>query len=391
MFVERSASAQLAALARRFQVVLVTGARQVGKTTLLTHDVPGAQYLTLDDPAVAEQAEGAPAAFLRSLEGTTILDEVQYAPAIFRHLKLAADRPKSPGTFYLTGSQRFQLMRGVSESLAGRVGLLHLPTLSYEELVRAGRSLDLLEQVWMGGFPALYSGTEQAPRFWFPSYVATYLERDVRNLVAVQDLREYHRFLRALALRSANRLNYADLARDVGIAPNTVRAWVSVLEASGLVVVVEPWARNRTSRIIRTPKVYFTDTGLLCYLVGIQSAAQLRSSAMLDAIWETWAFAQLYAWFVNHGETNPPIHFYRTKDGREVDFVVETESRLVGIECKARERVTSSDARGLEAFAATLGDKPPLERVFFAMVPRPHAARGYRVDNGLGLGQLLGG
>jgi uncharacterized protein len=389
MLVERSASSHLAELARRFPVIFVTGARQVGKTTLLTHHLPNAQYLTLDDPAVAEHAEGAPASFIDSLRTPSILDEVQYAPSIFRNLKLAADRSKKPGTFYLTGSQRFPLMRGVSESLAGRVGLLHLPTLTHAELVNAGRGADLFESVFTGGFPALHADIGQEPRFWFPNYVATYLERDVRNVISVHNLRDFHRFLRAVALRSAQLLNYADLARDIGLAPNTVRAWLSVLEASGLVVLVEPWATNRTVRLIKTPKLYFTDTGLLSYLVGIESAAQLRGSALLGAIWETWAFAQLHAWFLNRGQSRPAIHFFRTKEGQEVDFVIEAPSGLIGIECKARETVGGHDARGLDALAAMLGPKQKLERVFFVTVERARRSPTHRMENGLGLSEWL--
>ena len=171
----------------------------------------------------------------------------------------------------------------------------------------------------------------------------------------------------------------------MGIAPNTARSWLSILEASGLVGVVEPWTRNRTSRLIRTPKVYFADTGLLCYLIGIQSVQQLRESALLGAVWETWAFMQLSSWFHYRGESHPPIYYWRTKDGPEVDFVVESGDRVIAIEYKARERVTDDDARGMNLLAAAVGPKVGLRRAFFAMVREPYPARDRHLDNGAGL------
>jgi len=391
MTINRFASVHLRELASSHPVLLVTGARQVGKTTLLTNMFPDAPYLTLDDPILAETAEATPEEFLEGLADGTILDEVQYAPGLFRHIKRWIDRDRRPGRLYLTGSQKFSLMQGVSESLAGRVGLLDLGGFTREELEDAGRSVDLFDLVWRGGFPALHADEGQAPRLWFPSYTATYLERDVRNLLSVHNLRDFARFLRVLALRSGQMLNFADLARDVGISPNTARSWFSVLETSGLAATVEPWHRNETKRIIRTPKAYLADTGLLCHLLGISSPDQMRASAHWGAIWETWAFTQIHGWFRNRGAVNPPIHWWRTVDGQEVDFVVEAPNGLVAIECKAREAAKDGDDRGFKAFARE-HEKEEVHRAWFLTASRPHPSKsGGHVVNGGGLSKLFGG
>ncbi|HXP91783.1 MAG TPA: ATP-binding protein [Fibrobacteria bacterium] len=390
MNIHRAASAHLMELAKSHPALLVTGARQVGKTTLLTSLFPGAPYLTLDDPILAETSEATPEEFLGGLADGTILDEVQYAPGLFRHIKRWIDRDRRPGRLYLTGSQKFSLMQGVSESLAGRVGLLDLGGFTREELEDAGHGADLFDLVWRGGFPALHAGDRQAPHLWFPSYVATYLERDVRNLLSVHNLRDFARFLRVLALRSGQMLNFADLARDVGISPNTARSWYSVLETSGLAATVEPWYRNETKRIIRTPKAYLADTGLLCHLLGISSPTQMRASAHWGAIWETWAFTQIQGWFHNRGAVNPPIHWWRTTDGQEVDFVVESPRGLVTMECKAREATKDGDDRGLKAFEREHG-KEEIHRAWFLTASRPHPSRsGGHVVNGAGLSRLFG-
>lgn len=389
MTVARIAAGHLRELVKTHPVMLVTGARQVGKTTLLTSLFPKAPYLTLDDPTLAESAEAAPQEFLAGLADGTILDEVQYVPGLFRYIKAWVDRDRRPGRLLLTGSQKFSLMQGVSESLAGRVGLLDLGGFTREELEADGRKTNLPELAWKGGFPALHADPNQAPHLWLPSYVATYLERDVRNLLSVHNLRDFARFLRVLALRSGQMLNFADLSRDVGISPNTVRSWFSVLETSGLVVSVEPWFRNQTKRIIRTPKAYLTDTGLLCHLLGISSPLQMQASPHWGAIWETWAFAQIHGWFRNRGHVSSPIHWWRDVQGNEVDFVVESPRGLVAVECKARESGKDGDAKGMDAFAKSLGSET-FERAWFLTASRAHARKGGgNVVNGSGLDRIF--
>ena len=346
MWIPRDAEARLRRSARTRPVVVLTGARQTGKTSLLRRLFPEHELVSLDLPTEAEQAEKEPDAFLRRHPGPVIIDEVQYAPGLFRHLKAAVDAHRGRhGQYLLTGSQKFTLMKGVSESLAGRVDIIELETLSLAEiraaLPRAGWETTIVR----GGFPELQANPEIDFVPFYNSYLATYLERDVRSLAHVGNLRDFERFLRACALRSANLLNKADLARDVGIAPSTANQWLSVLEASGQIVLLEPWFSNRTKSIIKSPKLYLADTGLLCALLNIGSEDALRQSPSAGAVWETFVFAQL-----RHGERRAgrarSLFFWRDRT-REVDFVVDAGGRLELFESKWTELPAPGDAANL--------------------------------------------
>src|SRR5437773_6895654 len=223
-----------------------------------------------------------------------IVDEVQYAPGLFRHLKVTVDASRTRnGQFLLTGSQKFTLMKSVSESLAGRADITELETLSFGEIHSIRPSTTIETIIVRGGFPELHANPDIDQVAFYNSYLATYLERDVRSLANVGNLRDFERFLRACALRSANLLNKADLARDVGIAPSTANHWLSTLDASGQVVLLEPWFSNRTKSIVKSPKLYLADTGLLCALLNIGSEDALHQSAAVGSIWETFVVAQL--------------------------------------------------------------------------------------------------
>src|SRR5258708_2013377 len=253
-------------------VVVLTGARQTGKTSTFLRLFPKHAFVSLDLPAEAEQAEKEPGTFLQRHPPPVLIDEVQYAPGLFRHLKGAVDahRPRN-GQFLLTGSQKFTLMKNVSESLAGRADIAELETLSFAEIRPELPQTVLHYPTVRGGFPELHANPDIDGSAFYNSYLVTYLERDVRSLANVGSLRDFERFLRACALRSANLLNKADLARDVGIAPSTANQWLSTLEASGQIVLLEPWFSNRTKSIIKSPKLYLADTGLLCALLNIHS------------------------------------------------------------------------------------------------------------------------
>jgi predicted AAA+ superfamily ATPase len=346
MWIPRSIEARLLHSAKTRPVVVLTGARQTGKTSTLRRLFPHYAFVSLDLPTEAEQAEKEPNEFLHRHPPPVIIDEVQYAPGLFRYLKAAVDASRQKnGQFLLTGSQKFTLMKSISESLAGRADILELESLSFAEIKAALPKTPLDFAVLHGGFPELYANPEIDAVSFYNSYLAAYLERDVRSLANVGSLRDFERFLRACALRSANLLNKADLARDVGIAPSTVGHWLSILEASGQIVLLEPWFSNRTKSIVKSPKLYLADTGVLCALLNIRSEESLRQSPAIGAIWETFVFAQLRARERNAGRTGS-LFFWRDRT-REVDFVVDIGGRLELFEAKWMEVPGSNDAVNL--------------------------------------------
>lgn len=353
MWIARQVEPLIRRMAKQFPAVLITGARQTGKTSVLRRLYPKAAYLTLDLPAHAEAARTAPDELLASYPPPVIIDEIQYAPSLLRQLKVRIDQDRSPGRFLLTGSQVFPLMQGVSESLAGRCAVLNLHTLAREELLEAGRAIDESRYLFLGGYPELHLGVD--PDLWFPAYVATYLERDVRNVSRIADLPEFNRFLRACALRTSQMVNYSDLARDTGIAPNTARKWAGLLETSGIVAVIEPYFGNRTKRLIKAPKLVFLDTGLAAFLAGFRSVRELADSGLVGAFWESHVFGQVLRQAASRAETTP-VGYWRTAGGPEVDLVIERAGALTAIECKWKEHPGNTDAGGLKALeAAELG------------------------------------
>lgn len=350
MWIARAVEPVLRRMARQFPAVLVTGARQTGKTSLLRRLFPRASYLTLDLPANAEAARTAPEALLAAYPGQLIVDEIQYAPSLLRHVKVRIDQDRSPGRFLLTGSQAFPLMHGVSESLAGRCAVLGLHTLSRAELLAAGRGIEEARYLFLGGYPELHVGVE--PALWFPAYVATYLERDVRNVLQVADLPELNRFLRACALRTSQVVNYSDLARDTGIAPNTARKWLGLLQTSGIAALIEPYFGNRLKRLIKAPKLAFLDTGLAAFLAGFRSERELAGSAFVGAFWESHVYGQIVRQAAARPGAAPP-GYWRTAGGPEVDLVIERGGGVVtAIECKWNEQPGPRDAAGLQALEA---------------------------------------
>lgn len=346
MWIPREIEPRLHRSSRTRPVLVLTGARQTGKTSTLRRLFPHHGFVTLDLPTEAEQAEKEPHNFLQRHPPPVIIDEVQYAPGVFRHLKVAVDaHRKRNGQFLLTGSQKFTLMKSVSESLAGRADIVELETLSWAEIRAALPQTALETAIVRGGFPELHANPDIDHVAFYNSYLATYLERDVRSLAHVGSLRDFERFLRACALRSANLLNKADLARDVGIAPSTANHWLSTLEASGQVVLLAPWFSNRTKTIVKSPKLYLADTGLLCALLSIRSESALRESPAAGAIWETFVCAQLRSRERRAGRVGS-LFFWRDRT-REVDFVVDVGGRLELFEAKWTELPRESDAVNL--------------------------------------------
>ncbi len=345
--IARHHEAALRSALSQFAAVLVSGARQVGKTTLARWVCPGARYVSLDDPAQAAAARIEPDRFLRAEPGPLVIDEIQYEPGLFRHLKLAIDDDRRPGRFLITGSQAFPLMAGAGESLAGRAAMFTLPSLCLDEVVAMPEAGSLDTFLWRSGFPELWQRPSLDRDLWLGSYVATYLERDVRQVLNVGDLRDFDRLLRAAALRAGQLVSYADLARDVGIAPNTAKRWLSVLEASQQVFFLEPYHRQRTKRLIKAPKLYFADTGLLCFLMGFRQASDVARHALRGAIWENFVVSEVRKRLL--ARSNPPaMWFWRTANGDEVDLLLEVAPEtFVAVECKAAERLSASDLKGI--------------------------------------------
>jgi predicted AAA+ superfamily ATPase len=328
----------------------VTG--QSGKTTLLRGAFAEHRYVSLDLPSVAEQAERNPAQFLAENPAPLLVDEIQYAPGLFRHLKAAIDRDRhAMGRFILTGSQHFTLMKGIPESLAGRCGIAELENLSHAEISTIIGPQDdrkkLLALMVRGQFPELWRVRGFPQKDFFSAYLATYLERDVRQILNVTSLRDFERFLRILATRSGAMLNKSDVARDVGVSVKAIGDWVSVLQASGQIILLEPWFASLGKRMVKTPKLYFRDSGLLCFLLNIEDG-DLPGSPALGAIWETFLFSELRK--LNATLAKPmSFWYYRDQRAREIDFVLERGGRLSFIECKWQENPGKDDARHIHA------------------------------------------
>lgn len=351
---------------RQFPVLLLTGPRQVGKTTTLRHLAgPERAYVTLDDMALRDLAQRDPVLFLQRFSAPLLIDEIQYAPELLPYLKMRADEAGQPGLYWLTGSQQFQLMRGVSETLAGRVAVVNLLGFSSREadgrehrlppflptpavLAERGATAASLEapevfaRLWRGQYPALWAGSVEDVELFYRSYVQTYLERDVRDLLNVGDLATFQRFVRAAAARTAQLLNYSNLARDTGVSVNTAKQWLSVLQASGQVHLLQPYHANVTRRLIKAPKLYFLDTGLAAYLTEWRTPETLAAGAMSGAVFETAVITEvLKSWW--HQGLEPPAYFYRDSDGREVDLVLVSDGRLYPVEVKQAGLVSARD------------------------------------------------
>ncbi len=318
-------------LSTQFPVVVLTGARQVGKTTLLRNLFPSHRYVSLDLPSLAEAAENEPESFLSSYPAPLIVDEVQYAPKIFRFLKVLVDRDRhNMGQYILTGSQKFPLMKEVAESLAGRAALVELECLSLREI---GRQNDWIRLLVRGTYPELWRQPQMRAADFYASYLATYLERDVRQILNVSSLRDFERFLRAAALRSGHLLNRTDLSRDVGVSSKTIGDWIGVLQASNQIFLLEPFFENIGKRLVKSPKLYLHDTGLLCFLLGLDEES-LAQSPLIGAIWETFVYSELRKQSQVDAHQNQSIWFYRDAQGRELDFLRTHRAKIDLLECK---------------------------------------------------------
>ncbi len=350
---KRAAAAALRRLARYYPVITLTGPRQSGKTTLARASFPRKPYVNLEDPDTREFAERDPRSFLGQFRSGAVLDEAQRAPGLFSYLQTIVDADRRPGLFVLTGSQQFGLFSRITQTLAGRVGLMHLLPFSLNELGRASAPRSVEELLWRGLYPPVID-RGIPPGTWYADYMATYVERDARQLVNVRDLNAFRRFVRMCAARTAQLLNLSSLAADCGVTHNTAKAWISVLEASYIVHLLAPYHRNFGKRLVKAPKLYFLDTGLVASLVGIRESGELAIHPMRGALFETWVFAELLKYGCNRGEL-PEVHFWRDSSGNEVDFLAERKGRLHPLEVKSGRTVAGDYLNGLERFARLAG------------------------------------
>jgi len=355
MWIERDLSDVLRRGFTQFPVVALTGSRQAGKTSLARRIFPKADYVSFDVPQAAEKARLDPEGFFADRKEPLIMDEIQYVPEVLRHLKAMIDVDRRPGRFLLTGSQDFALMQGVSESLAGRCAVLSLPTLSLAEVFPNATIADTDAFCWRSGFPRLWQDPQQERDLWMGSYLATYLERDVRNILNVGSLRDFDRFLRVAALRAGQLLSLSDLARDVGIAPNTARSWISALQASQQVFLLEPYHHSAGKRLVKTPKLYFAETGLLVYLLGFINWESVVQNPFWGSIWENLVISEIRKSLMNSGKRSP-LWFWRTSQGDEVDLLIDVGAeRFLAVECKVGSRVDKRQMKGMRSLVDNYG------------------------------------
>ena len=369
----RTISDEVQDLSRSFPCVLVTGARQVGKSTLLRSLMPeGMRYITLDDYRLAKQAKEDPIGFLELYAPPLCIDEVQYAPELLRAIKLKVDaEPRRKGMYWLTGSQRFHLMQGISESLAGRIGILDMSTFSQSEIgglamyekpfscelkalqERAQRAHicsinELYERIWRGGYPTLVCDPTIKVEKYFSAYLQTYLERDVQSLQQVGDRGAFLALMKSAAARTGQQLVYSDIARDADVSVNTAKRWISILETSGIISLLEPYYVNTTKRLVKSPKLYFMDTGFCAWLGGWSNPKVLMDGALSGNILETWVYGQLYRSFTNRG-IMPRLSYFRNSNGAEVDFLIEQDGCIYPLEVKRSSSPILSDLKGAQS------------------------------------------
>lgn len=387
--IPRDIEATLNSLLQGFPVVTITGPRQSGKTTLARKIFGHKPYLSLEDPDVRMMCTDDPRGFLSRLPDGAVLDEVQRAPEILSYLQTLVDADGRMGLFVLTGSQQFGLMSGITQSLAGRTAFIELLPFSIHELTAAHVCPQTLnDAIFHGGYPPMYD-RGLAPRQWFPAYVTAYVERDVRQLVNVQDLSVFQRFVMLCAGRSGQLLNLSSLAADCGITHNTAKSWISALEASYILFLLRPHFASFNKRMVKSPKIYFYDTGLLCWLLGIQEPDQLAVHPLRGAIFETFVISELMKTRLNRGE-QAKLYFWRDSNGFEVDAVVDMSDGLMPIEIKAGQTINRDFFTSLERWMALAGNSAVKPSLIYGGT-EPYVRRDVRVFGWRETDQALAG
>lgn len=356
LYYHRQIEKKLHAALDQFPALALTGARQSGKSTLLRHTFPQFTFINLDDPQMQILARQDPRLFLSAYERPIIIDEIQYVPELLNYVKIYIDQDRrNYGQFLLTGSQMFSLMAGVSESLAGRIAIFHLYPFTIKEIVDHdsvdfGDESTLIEYVLRGFYPEHYSNVNLDRQTWFASYLSTYIERDVRNIKKVTDLGQFQIFVQLLAVRAGSILNISDLARDCGISVPTAKSWLSLLESTYIIYTLRPYYQNIGKRLVKSPKIYFIDTGLLCYLLGIDSAARFMKATERGRVFENFVIMELLKQF-NAIDPRIQLFYYRTRNGVEVDLVIERPPKKIAVEIKLSKTPRLSMASSLGRFA----------------------------------------
>ena len=355
--IRRKMEAALLDAARAWPVVTLTGPRQAGKTTLCRMAFPDRRYLSLEDPDQRAFAHSDPRGFLHDIRQGAILDEVQRVPELLSYLQRIVDEDPTPGRFVLTGSSNFALRREVTQSLAGRTGLLELLPLDIEERQALAPVEDPWTAIWQGGYPAIHDRGVAADR-WLGAYVGTYVERDLRQLLAVGDLVAFQGFVELVATWTGNLVNLSALGAGIGVSHNTARSWLSVLETSYLLHRTTPLLRNLGKRVVKSPKLHLLDSGLACWLLGIRSPEQLRLHPLRGAVMESWVVAEVRKALVNRG-LRPRLHHWRDRKGEEIDLVVDLGSSLIAVEVKSGGTVHPSAFDHLQRFEALAREAVP--------------------------------
>lgn len=401
MYIPRHMERIVTELTQQYPAIMIVGPRQVGKTTMLEHLIAeegrGRKKVTLDDLAERELAKTDPKMFFQLHKPPLLIDEVQYAPELFPYIKMMVDERKQPGDFWLTGSQLFKMMEGVQESLAGRVALLHLSPLSQSEILGCSENvpfqidLDVLslrqeqvspcdtpamfQRIYRGGMPALVTGKYDSANIFYSSYIDTYMERDVRRLSSGIDSLKFLRFLRASAARTGQQVNYKGIADDAEIDQATAKSWLHILETLGIVFLLQPYSNNVLKRTVSTPKLYFYDTGLVCYLTRWTSAETAMEGAMNGALLENYAVAEAVKSYQNSG-LEPFLYYYRDADAKEIDLLLERDGKLFPVEIK---KMATPPKKLTKVF--DLIDKSPLQRGTGAVLCMADKLGAFDLDN----------
>ena len=358
MYIHRKLEPLILSALTQFPACLITGARQAGKSTLLTNLLPDYKYITFDDPLIRKMAKDDPLLFLDTYKPPIIIDEIQYVPELLSYLKIKIDKDRhNYGQYVLTGSQIFQIMEGVSESLAGRIAIFNLYPFTFEETnIPIFDDTAVFKTYLKGFYPEFYVNLKLDPILWFNSYLATYIERDIRNIKAITDLSKFQTFINILATRAGQILNLSSIAKECGITQPTVKNWLSILESTYIIYLLKPFSKNKTKRLTKSPKLYFVDTGLLCYLLGIDSTQRLLKASEKGAIFENMIIMELIKRLSYH-KIKSNCYFYRTQNGVEIDLIIEQRNEFIPCEIKFTKTLSKNMAAAISLFQKSYKSK----------------------------------